>query len=172
MNKLIIIRGNSGSGKSTVAKALQRHFGLHTLMISQDNVSRDMILALEGEDQEALSLFIHLLYFWHENNKITIMDGIYRKEKYEVLLKLAKKLYGDNIYAYYFDLPFEETLRRHQTRWKKSEFGEEEMKRWWSERDFIGFISEKIITQELSKDEIVNLIISDIEKEQLKNSNY
>lgn len=172
MNKLIIIRGNSGSGKSTVAKALQRHFGLHTLMISQDNVSRDMILALEGEDQEALSLFIHLLYFGHENNKITIMDGIFRKEKYEVLLKLAKKLYGDNIYAYYFDLPFEETLRRHQTRWKKSEFGEEEMKRWWSERDFIGFISEKIITQELSKNEIVNLIISDIEKEQLKNSNY
>lgn len=162
MNKLIIIRGNSGSGKSTVAKALQRHFGLHTLMISQDNVSRDMILDRDSEVKKAL--FIHLLKFGYQNNKITILDGIFRKEKYAYLLKLAKELYGDNIYAYYFDLPFEETLRRHQTRWKKSEFGEEEMKRWWSDRDFIGFISEKIITQELSKDEIVNIIINDIEK--------
>lgn len=165
MNKLIILRGNSGSGKSTIAKALQRYYGLNTLMISQDNVSRDMILALEGEDQEALSLFMHLLRFGNANNKITIMDGIFKKFKYEKLLLLAKDLYGENIYAYYFDLPFEETLRRHQTRWKKSEFGEEEMLRWWSDRDFIGFIPEKIITQELTKDEIVQLIIKDIERE-------
>lgn len=164
MNKLIILRGNSGSGKSTVAKSLQRYYGVHTLMISQDNVSRDMICALEGQDQEAQPLMKNLLRFGHENCKVTIMDGIYKKEKYEELLYLAKNLYGNEIYAYYFDLPFEETLRRHQTRWKVSEFGEQEMKRWWADRDFIGFISEKVITKELSKDEIVNIIKNDLEK--------
>lgn len=163
MKKLIILRGNSGSGKSTVAKSLQQHFGLHTLMISQDNISRDMIFALEGHDEDAKPLMMTILKFGHENCEISIMDGIYKKSKYDDLLRLAKELYADEIYAYYFDLPFEETLKRHQTRWKRDRFGEDEMKRWWSDRDFIGFISEKIITKELSKDEIVNMIIHDIE---------
>ena len=36
MGKLIILRGNSGSGKTTVARALQRKFGRNTLLLSQD----------------------------------------------------------------------------------------------------------------------------------------
>lgn len=34
--KVIILRGNSGSGKSTIAKALQKRFGYGTMLISQD----------------------------------------------------------------------------------------------------------------------------------------
>jgi uridine kinase len=34
--KLIILRGNSGSGKTTTGKALQRKFGHGTMLISQD----------------------------------------------------------------------------------------------------------------------------------------
>ena len=36
MVKLIILRGNSGSGKTTIAKELQRKFGENTMLISQD----------------------------------------------------------------------------------------------------------------------------------------
>ena len=36
MSKLIILRGNSGSGKTTVAKALQEKLGYNTMRISQD----------------------------------------------------------------------------------------------------------------------------------------
>lgn len=163
MNKLIILRGNSGSGKSTIAKSLQKHFGHETMMLSQDNISRDMIYT--EEDQEAEPLMMYLLEYAHKNCEIAIMDGIYKKSKYEKLLHLANDLYGHHIHAYYFDLPFEETLKRHQTRWKVKEFGADEMKRWWNDRDFIGFISEKIITKELSKEEIVKLIVRDIERD-------
>ena len=34
--KLIILRGNSGSGKTTTGKSLQRKFGRGTMLISQD----------------------------------------------------------------------------------------------------------------------------------------
>ena len=36
MSKLIILRGNSGSGKTTIAKELQKLFGKNTLIFSQD----------------------------------------------------------------------------------------------------------------------------------------
>ena len=43
MVKLIILRGNSGSGKTTIAKELQRKFGENTMLISQDVIRREML---------------------------------------------------------------------------------------------------------------------------------
>ena len=43
MSKLIMLRGNSGSGKTTIAKELQKHFGRNTMLISQDVIRRDML---------------------------------------------------------------------------------------------------------------------------------
>ena len=43
MPKLIILRGNSGSGKTTIAKELQKKFGKNTMLISQDVIRRDIL---------------------------------------------------------------------------------------------------------------------------------
>ena len=42
MATLVIIRGNSGSGKTSLAKKLQEYYGRKTLVISQDVVRRDI----------------------------------------------------------------------------------------------------------------------------------
>ena len=75
MNKLIIIRGNSGSGKSSVAKRLQREFGRNTLLIPQDVVRRDMLWAEDGYDTAALPLLADLLQYGYQNSKVTILEG-------------------------------------------------------------------------------------------------
>ena len=67
-------------------------------------------------------------------------------------------MYGSDIYAYYFDIPFEETVKRHQTRSKAAEFGADAMREWWKEKDFLDLIKETTITEEKNKDEIVNEI--------------
>lgn len=41
MKKIIILRGNSGSGKTTIAKELQKQFGRNTMLISQDGIRRN-----------------------------------------------------------------------------------------------------------------------------------
>ena len=43
MAQLVIIRGNSDSGKTSLAKKLQNHFGRGMLVISQDLVRREML---------------------------------------------------------------------------------------------------------------------------------
>ena len=50
MGKLIIFRGNSGSGKTTVAKELQKKFGHNTMLISQDEVRRNILWVKDGID--------------------------------------------------------------------------------------------------------------------------
>lgn len=163
MNKLILIRGNSGSGKSSVAKALQRQFGRNTLMIPQDVVRREMLWAHDGIDTAAIPLLISLITYGYEHSHITILEGILNSVWYQPVFEKAVQLYHKkNIYAYYYDLPFEETLTRHETKKNKSDFGEKEMRNWWNEKDYIGFIQEKILTREVTFDETVNLIMSDV----------
>ena len=77
---------------------------------------------------------------------------------YQPLFECAVREFGDEIYAYYFDLPFEETLKRHQTRNKAGSFGEEEMRGWWREKDYIGFVKEDVITREDTMENIVERI--------------
>ena len=50
MGKLIILRGNSGSGKTTVAKELQKKFGYNTMLISQDEIRRNILWVKDGID--------------------------------------------------------------------------------------------------------------------------
>ena len=158
MPKLIILRGNSGSGKTTIAKELQNSFGRNTMLISQDAIRRDMLKVKDGENTEALPLMKELLIYGRSHSDVVILEGIMYADWYKPLFELAIQLYDTRVYAYYFDLPFEETLKRHQTKPNCNEFGEEAMRRWWREKDYSDVLNEKIITSE--KD--IQSIVSDI----------
>ncbi|HCW52390.1 MAG TPA: uridine kinase [Clostridium sp.] len=165
MPKIIIIRGNSGSGKSTIAKALQRKFGRGTLLIQQDVIRRDMLWVNDGSDTKAIPLLFNLIKYGKDNCDYIILEGILNAKWYKCLFERIRDEFEPYIYAYYYDLPFEETLLRHKTKPNANEFGEKEMKSWWNEKDYIGFIKEKIITKDVSIDEAVDMIYKDVNYE-------
>ncbi|MFR1767094.1 MAG: kinase [Lachnospira sp.] len=162
MKKIIILRGNSGSGKTTVARALQKKFGYNTMMILQDEIRRNILWVKDGVDTKALPLMIELLKYGYEHCDVVILEGIMYDEWYSTLFKLANELYGLNVYAYYFDIPFEETVRRHNMRNKSQEFDEEAMRKWWREKDFSSVLEEQTITCEMDADSIVERIYLDL----------
>jgi len=162
MSKIIILRGNSGSGKSTVSKALQRKIGRGTLVVSQDHVRREMLWVQDKPNNQAIDLIENIILYGYSHCDITILEGILYSDIYESVFNLIKKLFIDNIFAYYFDLPFEETIKRHNQRPQLYEFGESDMKRWWRDKDLLPNISEKMIYKELTLVEIVEQIYQDI----------
>lgn len=164
MSKLIIIRGNSGSGKSTLAKALQQKFGYNNILISQDVIRRDMLRVKDGADTKALPLMKELLLYGKSNCEVIIMEGILNASWYEPLFELAMYEFEGKIFAYYYDIPFDETLARHQTKPNRGDFGEIDMRNWWIERDFINFIPEKVITKDMGLNHTVELIYQDVIK--------
>lgn len=157
MSKLIIIRGNSGSGKTSAAKSLQKRFGRNTMLISQDIIRREM-LWVKGDSGTDIPLLIYLLKYGKQNSDVTILEGILDAEFYKPLFETAVKEYGLNIFAYYYDLTFEETLLRHNTKPNRFDFGEEDMRRWWKEKDFLDIISETILNKNLSLSDTVEMI--------------
>ena len=94
MGKLIILRGNSGSGKTTVAKTLQKKLGRNTMLISQDEVRRNMLWVDDGIDTKALPLMAELLRYGREHSEFSILEGIMYDEWYRSLFELANELYG------------------------------------------------------------------------------
>jgi len=164
--KIIILRGNSASGKSTVAKTMQEKIGHGTLLISQDDVRREMLWVRSGEHSQGVELLKHLVSFGYNNCSVTILDGILSTVSYTKLFEEIALLFGEHIFAYYFDLSFEETLRRNEQKQKVKQYnvGELEMKKWWREKDLLTSIHEKIITEDMGFDDIINWISSDLQK--------
>ncbi|MDD6146171.1 MAG: zeta toxin family protein [Oscillospiraceae bacterium] len=163
MAKLIIIRGNSGSGKTTVAKKLQEEFGSNTMLISSDMVRLEMlnVRGVQGAIQSK-DLMIQLLRYGRRHSEITILEGILPTDDYQELFEAAVEEYEENIFAYYYDIPFEETLLRHQTKPDHDRFGEIEMKRWWREKDYLDIISETKLNKEQSLKEVTELIYHNV----------
>lgn len=164
MRKLVILRGNSGSGKTTVAKELQSMLGNNTMLISQDMVRREILKVSDGKDTKALPLLKQLLRYGYDHSEVVILEGIMVADWYRPLFELAVSLYGEDVYAYYFDLPFEETVKRHKTRSKAGSFGEEAMREWWVEKDYSDVLNESKIPEELSKENIVQMILNHISR--------
>lgn len=163
MHKLIILRGNSGSGKTSVAKALQEKFGPNTMLLSHDTIRME-VLHVWGQEGILKSepLMIELLKYGKAHSEITIMEGVLPAEAFCRLFETALEEYGQNIFAYYYDLPFEETLRRHSTKPNRNDFGEQDMRRWWREKDFLPIISEQVFHKDLSLETVVDMIYNQV----------
>ncbi len=162
MQKLIIIRGNSGSGKTTVAKKLRQKLGYETMLISQDVVRRDILGVKDDSGNPTVQLIHDLAMYGKKIGFNVIIEGILKSSvNGEMLANLVQEFDG-NASVYYFDIPFEETLNRHGTKPNKHEFGEEAMRRWWLEKDHLNISNEKIIDETHTEDEIVTMIYSDL----------
>lgn len=158
---LIILRGNSGSGKTTVAKLLFDHFHADAMLVSQDVVRRTMLRVKDVPNNPAVELIYRLCSYGNQLNKIVILEGILRRDIYgDMLTKLISDFNG-LARVYYFDIPFNETLRRHATKPNAHEFGEAEMRQWWRSNDVLGVKEEQIFNAEMSADDMLKNIVND-----------
>ena len=93
-----------------------------------------------------------------------LVEGFYETDIYGQMLERLKKLFAPQVLAYYYDLSFEETVRRHQTRAKQEEFTPADMKRWWKDRDFLGWEEESFFTDEDSLEAAFDIIRSALDR--------
>lgn len=164
ISKLIILRGNSGSGKTTTASKLQKVLGENTLLVSQDMIRRDMLKVPDREGNLSIELIKQIAEYGLGKCPFVIVEGILINKRYKNMLLELINIFEQNAYVYYFDIPFDVTLIRHSNRAKVNEFGEKEMRSWWNEKDYLGVSNERIITKNSTLEEVVDLILEDLGK--------
>lgn len=162
MSRLIIIRGNSGSGKSTIARQVQKKMGEGTVLISQDQVRIHMLNVEDKAGNPAINLIYHLAMYGDSLDATVILEGILSNKKYSSMLKRLAEDFSGRVDCYYINIPFEETLKRHSTKTNHNDFGEEDMRAWWKYQDYLGLDGERTITKDMSAEEATQYIIDNI----------
>ena len=89
-----------------------------------------------------------------------MLEGILYSKRYGQMIRtLADE--ADRHWAYYFDVSFEETMRRHATKPNAAEFGEVEMRDWYNDDDRLGLAPEWVIPEQDSPETTVSRVLSD-----------
>ena len=162
-SKLIIIRGNSGSGKTTTAQSLQKHFERgQAMLISQDVIRIGILNAKDRIGNPTIDIIKMLAAFGKDNYEYIIIEGIFNTKIYKEMFYELADMFDPNVYVYYYEIPFEETVVRHTTRDKANDFGPDRMKEWWLEKDYLHIKNEKILDETLSQEDVLRMILNDL----------
>lgn len=164
---LVVLRGNSGSGKSTVARLLQerlRETG-PTAVLAQDVLRRHVYREREQEGLAHAELLVVAAGHCLEAGHHVIIEGILNARRYGPYLErvdVRAEVAGvepDDRRWYAFDLSLEETLRRHAGRPQAAEFGEDSLRRWYHGWNPLTSVTERRIGPEETAEEVVDRIL-------------
>lgn len=162
--RLVVLRGDSGSGKTTTADALRPLLGPKTAVIRQDYFRRDLLSGGERASRAADAAMLidavarHALDLGYD----VILDGIFNLRDYADLLERLWRDHRGVTAIYQFDIGFDETVRRHGTRELRHAFGPEKMREWYDGWQPLRFVDEHRIGPEDSLSQTVGRILADI----------
>lgn len=160
--RLIILRGNSASGKSSTAAEIRRRHGHRDLaIVGQDNLRRDVLRERDVPGGANIGLIDLTVRYALDHDFNVIVEGIFSTDRYaEMLIALIADHQGLTG-CYYLDVPFDETVRRHATKPQAMTYGAAEMKHWYRALDLLPGGIEQVIPAETPQDEIVRRIMAD-----------
>lgn len=144
--RLIVIRGNSASGKSTIAAAIREKYGRGLSVVSQDNVRRVVLREHDRPGAANIGLISLTCRYAIGAGFCTVLEGILYSAHYGDMLAGLRAEYGDRSSWWYLDVPFELTIQRHETKPQAAEYGRAELESWWREHDLLPGRFEQIIT--------------------------
>ncbi len=102
----------------------------------------------------AIDLIDQTVRFALDRGRHVVLDGILGSTTYGAMLRCLRRDHVGSTSAYVWHLPFEETVRRHETK-SGTGFGEAEMRAWFNPAPLVPGLDETVLGPELSVDAAV-----------------
>ncbi|QNP68776.1 kinase [Streptomyces roseirectus] len=135
--RLVIIRGNSASGKSSVAAGVRERFGRGVALVGQDNLRRVVLRERDRPGAANVGLIDTVARYALDSGFHVVVEGILYAAHYGDMLARLIADHRGTTRCYYLDVPFEETLARHATKPEMPGVGEAELREWYRARDLL-----------------------------------
>ncbi|MGK5682846.1 AAA family ATPase [Actinoplanes sp. URMC 104] len=146
---LVIVRGNSGSGKTTTAREVRRRYGRGCALLEQDYLRRTMLREHDSGSPEAVApAFVAatastaLSFGYH-----VVLEGILHSARYGEALRRLVDAHPGPAHVFYLDVSYDETVRRHATRDEPIPVTAGQMLRWYTPRDLLGLPGERVLPE-------------------------
>jgi hypothetical protein len=151
--RLIVIRGNSASGKSEAAATIREKYGRGLAIVGQDNLRRIVLREHDKPGGANIGLIDLTTRFALSRGYHTVVEGIFNASHYGPMLTALISDHPGRAFAYFLDVPFPESLRRHATKTGTLKYGEAEMRQWYRGLDLLPGGIEHVIPAESSLEE-------------------
>jgi hypothetical protein len=159
--KLVVLRGNSGSGKSTTARTLRERLGRGTAWVEQDHLRRILLRERDLPGGVNIGLIDTTVRYALDHEYDVVLEGIMDAGRYgDMLRKLTADHRGTTLH-YYFDIPFDETVLRHGTR-DLPNVDAAMMRDWYRERDLLPGVEQTVIGPDSALEKTVARVLTDL----------
>jgi len=162
--RLVILRGDSASGKTTTALALRDKLGPKVALIHQDYFRREI---LSSDDRAQRSHDAGILIVGAARDALNlgydvILDGIFNLRDYSALFEHLHDDHRGQTRIYQFDIGLDETIRRHTGRPLSKEFGEDKIRDWYDGWQPLPWHDETRVGGDISTEALVTSILNDL----------
>ncbi len=157
---LVVLRGNSASGKTSLAHAIRQRAGRGIAIVSQDVVRRDILWEHEHSTGVNIGLIDTIARHALDHGYHVVLEGMLKAHAYgDMLGQLVADNRGETC-CFYLDVSWEETLRRHATKPQAAEYGAELMRDWFKPLDLLPQVNEHRIDETLSLTAMTDLVLA------------
>ncbi|MGW2202045.1 AAA family ATPase [Streptomyces sp. NPDC001774] len=159
--RLIVLRGNSASGKSSVAARLRERFGRGLALVGQDNLRRIVLRERDRPGAANIGLIDLTARYALDAGYQVVVEGILYADHYGDMLAQLRADHCGLTHGYYLDVPFVETLARHATKPIADVVNETQLRDWYRPRDLLPDGLETVISAGSALHETVDRIMLD-----------
>ncbi|MCX4481650.1 kinase [Streptomyces cellulosae] len=159
--RLVVLRGNSASGKSSVAAGIRERFGRGLALVGQDNLRRIVLRERDRPGAANIGLIDTVARYALEAGYHVVVEGILYADRYGDMLAQLRADHRGPTYGYYLHVPFAETVARHATKPIADEVGETQLREWYRELDLLPGAVETVIDASSTLTETVDRIMLD-----------
>ncbi|MFC8538123.1 AAA family ATPase [Streptomyces sp. NPDC057249] len=160
--RLIVVRGNSASGKSSVAAGLRERFGRNLAIVGQDNLRRIVLRERDRPGAANIGLIDLTTRYALDNGFHVVVEGILYADRYGPMLQNLVHAHCGVSRCYYLDVPYAETVRRHATK-ADAEYlrhvTPRHLRDWFRERDLLPDALETVIDESSALDDTIEQIL-------------
>lgn len=160
-SRLVVLRGNSASGKSSVAEGLRERFGRGLALVGQDNLRRTVLREHDRPGAANIGLIDLTARYALDAGFHVVVEGILYADRYGDMLARLRADHRGPTHNYYLDVPFDETLARHATKPIAEVVEEARLREWYRPRDLLPGGIETVIGADSALGQSVDRIMTD-----------
>lgn len=114
--RLVVIRGNSASGKSSVAQGLRDHYGRGVAIVAQDVIRRNVLREHDTKGGANIALLGRIARHALDAGFHVVLEGILYADRYSHMITSLVRDHRGVSACYYLDVPLEATFTRHASK--------------------------------------------------------
>ncbi|MER6423820.1 kinase [Streptomyces sp. NPDC001137] len=157
--RLVVLRGNSASGKSSVAAGLRDRFGRGLALVAQDNLRRIVLRERDRPGAANIGLIDLTARYALDAGYQVVVEGILYADHYGDMLAQLRADHRGPSHGFYLDVPFDETLARHATKPIADDVNVMQLRDWYRPRDLLPGGIETIVGVDSALHETIDRIM-------------